>query len=423
MNRSSDPSNKRLAFLWGFIDQSVSSAATLLLTIAAGRLLGPGGLGIIFVGFSSYLVLLGVSRAFIVDPLIAKSSVEQEADNRTADRSALTIVALGALCGSAVLLSVGAAAPTQFGRGLLSFAPWLGPLLVQDFLRCLLFRDGRVRLVTALDFLWLGTFVCLLPVAAYMNTDWAVAGAWGAGAAVAATVGLALVRARPERPVTALRWWRDNALSLGRWLAATSVVYMLCSYTAVILLALILGSAALGGLRAVLSAMTPLSLIVPALSLPGLPALARASGRSTREGRRLAARLGLAASVVAASYILLFGLAPGLLGFLFGNDFDQYSFLVWPLGLGQIIAATAIGFILLLKAERRGRAFFAVRSLASLASLVAPVGLGLRFGLGGSAWGFAIASAFGAALTILIAAPHHRLDSGVADHVPQLSST
>ncbi len=277
-HRTLKPARGRRTFAWGFVDQALSSAASLVLTVTAGRLLGPAGLGIIFVGFASYLVALGMQRAFVIDPLIATSSTASAPERLDADRSSLTIVVLGACVGTGILLAIGASSSAEFARGLLLFGPWLIPALVQDLLRSLLFRDGRGRLVTALDALWLGIMLCLIPVILHVGADWAIVGAWGCGALTAAAMGLAFLRIRPHRPSSALQWWRGSALALGRWLAAAGVIYTACLYGTVLLLGLTLGSASLGGLRAVMSAMTPLSLIAPAISLPGLPALARASG-------------------------------------------------------------------------------------------------------------------------------------------------
>ena len=393
-------------FAWGFVAQSLSSATSLSLTLMAGRLLGPAGLGVIFVGFSSYLVVLGLLRALVVDPMIAISSGQGAAERLGVDRFAFTIVGLIACAGTAVLLAVGSSASTDLARGLFLFGPWIVPALTQDFLRSLLFRDGNEHIATVLDAVWLGTMLCLVPFVLWIRTDWAVVGSWGVGALAAAVVGLTLVHIHPQQPSAALRWWSATVSSLGRWLVGASMVSIVCSYGAVMLLAVVLGATQLGGLRAVLSAMTPLSLIVPAISLPGLPALARASARSGVEARKLAWQLGIVASLIAAAYVLLFGLAPGLLGLLFGDSFSGYASLVWPLGLGQVAAALAIGFVILLKAEQRGRVFFATRSLASLASLLFPILLAIAYGLTGAAWGIGIASAGAAFLTITIARGH-----------------
>jgi O-antigen/teichoic acid export membrane protein len=149
--------------------------------------------------------------------------------------------------------------------------------------------------------------------------------------------------------------------------------------------------------------MTPLSLITPALSLPGLPAIARAASQSRSEARQIAVRLGAAGTGISTAYVLVFGFAPGLLAVIFGEAFDQYGELIWPLGLAQIITASAIGFTLLLKAEQRGRPFFVSRVLTSLAALILPLALATVSQLVGAAWGLAIAALIGTALTIAIA--------------------
>ena len=394
-------------FAWGFVAQSLSSATSLSLTLMSGRLLGPAGLGVIFIGFSSYLVVLGLLRALVVDPMIASSSGQGARERAGVDRFAFTVVGFLACIGSAALLGIGSIESTDLLRGLLLFGPWIVPALVEDFLRSVLFRDGKEHVAAVLEALWLATFLCLVPVVRWIRTDWAVVGSWGVGALVAAVVGLTIVRLRPQLPSATLRWWRVSVSSLGRWLLGASVISIVSSYGAVMLLALVLGATELGALRAVLSAMTPLSLIIPAISLPGLPALARASTRSGLEARKLAWQLGMAAGLIAVGYVLVFGLAPGLLELLFGDEFAGYASLVWPLGLGQATAALAIGFVILLKAEQRGREFFATRSLVSLASLLCPILLALSYGLDGAAWGTGIASAAGALLTIAVARGRH----------------
>jgi hypothetical protein len=48
-------SRPRNEIAWGVVDQGLSSATNLGISILAGRLLGPAGLGVIFLGFSTYL--------------------------------------------------------------------------------------------------------------------------------------------------------------------------------------------------------------------------------------------------------------------------------------------------------------------------------------------------------------------------------
>jgi hypothetical protein len=55
-------------FLWGFASQAASSSTSFGVSLVAALALGPSGLGRVFVGFSAYLIALGVQRALILDP-------------------------------------------------------------------------------------------------------------------------------------------------------------------------------------------------------------------------------------------------------------------------------------------------------------------------------------------------------------------
>jgi O-antigen/teichoic acid export membrane protein len=56
--------------LWGVIDQGCSSAVNFGLTVVAARLLGPEGVGAVCIGFTVYLVALGLLSALVGDPLV-----------------------------------------------------------------------------------------------------------------------------------------------------------------------------------------------------------------------------------------------------------------------------------------------------------------------------------------------------------------
>jgi O-antigen/teichoic acid export membrane protein len=182
-------------------------------------------------------------------------------------------------------------------------------------------------------------------------------------------------------------------------------VYSVAAYATSALLAGILGPAALGGLRAVQSALTPLSLLAPALSLPGLPAVARARSRSDGEARRLATRIGLAAGAVAAVYTVCFGLGKDALPYVFGDEFGTYASLVWPLGLGQVAAALVLGLGLYLKAAGAGARLFSARAVTAALSLSLAAALGARYDATGAAWGLALAAGLGALLMAGLARP------------------
>jgi FkbM family methyltransferase len=395
------------SFAWAVASQGASSATNLALTLLAGRVLGPHGLGTIFVGFACYLLALGFQRALLTDPLVTSSAALDSGPRGVETGSALTLCVLGALAASALVAAVGAAVSGGVGRGLLLFAPFLLPALLQDFWRVVLFRDGRGAAGACNDALWLLVMGAIAPLAVLSGASWAVAACWGAGAAAGACAGVLQTGTRPERIGDALAWWRGKAWSLGRWLGAEGILWAVTSYATIFVLAGLVGARGLGGLRAVQTLFAPLALLGPAVSLPGLPALSRELGSSAEAARRLAARVALGVAGVAVAYASVLALGGDTaLRLVFGAPFAGFADLVWPLGAVQILAAAPVGFALLLKAQRRGRALVLARGVGLVASLSTVWALATVAGLRGAAWGLAAGALVGAlALTWLATRP------------------
>jgi O-antigen/teichoic acid export membrane protein len=152
---------------------------------------------------------------------------------------------------------------------------------------------------------------------------------------------------------------------------------------------------------------TPLSIIGSAIALPGLPALARARLVSERAALQLATRLGLGCLVLTGLYVALLGIGGGsVVPRIFGDSFNQFSNLVWPVSVGQLVTATAIGFALLLKAQRRGRAVLLSDGAGWAVALGGVAALGASHGVVGATWGLSAGQAITAASrTILVRRP------------------
>ncbi len=82
-------------------------------------------------GFSAYLVLLGFERGLLTDPLIASSAAGNAAERAKTARFCLTLAFLVAVAAGAGLAVIGAIIPAQFGRGMILFAPWLVPAMME----------------------------------------------------------------------------------------------------------------------------------------------------------------------------------------------------------------------------------------------------------------------------------------------------
>jgi O-antigen/teichoic acid export membrane protein len=303
------------------------------------------------------------------------------------------MVCLLAAVATALLFVAAVAVPSKVGHGLILFVPWLVPALVQDFWRSVLFRDRRGAAGALNDILWIAGMAVTLPLVLLVRTDWIVIANWGFGALIAAAAGLLQCRVMPAGIRTSVRWWRIRAWKLGRWLAAETIVYHVGSQLLVFILAGILGTGALGGLRAVGTLFGPLSLLAPALALPGLPALMRVSAKSAERAVRLALSIGVLAALLIGCYLAVaVAFGDQLLERVFGPSFIPFTALILPIGVGQILIAGTMGFDLLLKAQARGRALLAARVVGSVSSLVLVISFAATHGVTGAAWGMALAS-------------------------------
>jgi O-antigen/teichoic acid export membrane protein len=395
------PSSHTRSFAWGFMAQGVSSAVTLGLSLLAGRLLGPQGLGIVYIGFVSYQFALGLQRGVVTQPLIAHAAPLAGALRRDLIASGATIVLVTGLLATALLLSVGVAVGGDGRRALWLFAPWISAALLQEFWKAMLFQEGKGGASALSEVVRLAAIGLMLPLAIAHRSDYVIVGIWGVASALGLLIAVVSLPTRLGPPRPAFRWLRREAWALGRWLGAREIVYQAGSYATVLALAVVIGSSDLGGFRAAEALFSPFSLLAAAFLLPALPALARELATSRRAAQRLAVKIGVAAVAIGAAYFLVMAVFGGwLLTHLFGSAFAPYRGLIWPMATVQLIAGASLGFGLLLLAERRGRVLIAAAVVECVAMVAFASGLGAVSGVVGAAWGYAFARAIGAVLML-----------------------
>ena len=394
---------RRRIFAWGFVAQAFSSATNFALTIVAGRLLGPSGLGVVVIGFGAYQFVAGLQRAIVIQPLIAESAPLPKTERQRLAESGLSVVAIFTAVATIAVVVIGVALGGQFGRGLLIFAPWLVVAVLQEFWKAILFQENRGAAATLSDCVRFSIVALTIPLALAWRHDYVVVGFWGIGAAAGLMTSLVALPGRPRRLRAAAADWRDRAWVLGRWLGAREVIYQSLTYSTLLVLAIVLGAAELGGLRAAEALFSPLSLIAAALVLPALPALSRASASSHARALRLALGVGFVAVGLALSYMAVMALLGSwLLVHLYGVSFSPFTTLVWPMAVAQVVSAAGASFNLLLLAEKRGRASLAAGATGSFATLACATGFALGYGVEGAAWGMAAGSAAGSAVFIYL---------------------
>ena len=348
---------KRLQKLsWGVADQAASSATSFLLMIVGAHQLGPSKLGEVVLGFTSYVVLLGFGRALVTQPLVVASSAAAPGDAATDTRSGITVTVLIGASGSVVMAALGVLLGGAAGRGLLLFAPWMTMALLQDYWRSVLFRDGRGRAAAINDTIWLVAMAVGVSATWAMESEWGVVASWGFGATVAALLGVAQTRVRPLSLTRSWSLWRGYGWPFGRWLAAETIGYTAGTYAAVFVIAGLLGTAAIGGLRAVQTVFGPITILAPAVSLPALPVLVRRLHHSIARAKAMTVQLSTLLVCATVAYVLILSLAGGrtILGITFGHDFERYAILIVPVALAQAAEAGSQGFRMLLQAAQRG---------------------------------------------------------------------
>lgn len=393
----------RRTVAWGTIDQGLSSLTNLGLTLFGARLIGPVGLGIVSVGFSAYVLALVLQRTLLSQPVVLESTTSDAAQRETSTRVGITGTLVVGVLASAVLVGIFLAVPDSvIGRGALLFAPWMPVALLQDYWRSVLFRDRRGAAAAGNDLAWLVVMALTLPLPIVLRTDAALVACWGLGATAAAAFGFIQTGARPQGIRSSWSWWRrGDGWLVGRWFTAEGVAFSGLSQAVTWVLAGLLGPAALGGLRAGRTVFAPLTLLGPAVVLPGLPAMVTALETSLGRARALAIRLGAILVGMTLPYLALVAVLGGdrILGWLFGQSFERFGDLALPIAAQQTLMAAGTGLYLLLKAARRGQAlltFRLIEAAATLALVVVATGW-LEWGLLGAAWAITVGAAFGLA--------------------------
>lgn len=396
------PRLRRSLFLWGFADQTLSSATTFLLTLVAARSLGPAGLGTVTLGFAAYLVALGIDRSLLVDPLLTRTDAGPRS-SREALRGAISMTVFG----SAVLAGIGAIVGLTWSgaeaRGLLIFAPWIVPALLQTLLKAWLYREGRGLIATASSAAWLLTLAAGFGVG-LRSSEWNVVTAWGLGACAAlAIAGVGTTGVGLAAPGPTLAWFRDEALDVGMWRTASNVFYSAATYVRVAGMSAILGPAAVGGYRAIETVFAPTSLIGPALTNAGIPIVRESAAERSPRTWGVAAKISMASAGLALAYVVPVTIARDFVFFVFGESFRDYQNLIAPIAIGAVAFSLATGFSVLLLAVRRMDLTALVVLTSAVLGLAITLPLAALFGLEAAAWGIMIAGIPPLVLVVVLA--------------------
>jgi len=389
-------------------DQCVASTSNFAVGIVVARISGPAGLGAFALAYTVWILLTTMHRSLITDPMAIMGEMRGDQVGEFVRRGFAADVTLGVMA-ACIIAAVGSAlfvvGQHTFGVGMLAVAPWIVVLDLQDYWRWIGFMQGKPRKSLMNDLLFNAVQALAFGVVFLtgLHSVFAVVSAWGLGAAVAALYGLRQFSVRPSiRGGAAFLWSR---WPMSRWLASERAASWGASQLYLIVAGVMLGPAALGGLKAAQGLVIgPTTLVVNAGGSFGLPEATRQLAERGWAGMARVSRFvtgaGLAASVACGIAVLM--AAPTLLKLLYGPEFVKYAPCARLFAISIVISALTVGPIITLTATRRVRPLFIVQLGRLVFAVAAVIVLAAAYGVTGAAAADVLTSAVATTAILLL---------------------
>jgi O-antigen/teichoic acid export membrane protein len=382
---------------WAVMDQGLFAASNFVLSVLLARLLVPEAYGAFTVAYVLFWVSSSLHTALLTEPMM----VFGPGRYRDCLSEYLGIV----LCGhsayailSSIVLLLASLCAEYFGSGEL-FSALLGLAIAAPFilLQWLMRRACYIAFRPYLAALAGGQYMALVlggiyvldqrhwlsPLTAFvlMGLGSLFTGIW-----------LAL-RLRVDRPsLRNRRLVREATRShwnYGRWAAPTHAVGNIPENSAYLLLPLWGGLAASAAFRAVMNLVLPVLHGITAVSIFLLPSLVRSRGQDEfGHLMRLILLLLLTSSV---AYWIVLGLFHGpLVAWLYGGQYEQYSNLLWLVGLVPLARTLESVFGAAVRALERPDYAFWAQALSAVVVLTVGLGLVIAWDVVGALVGYLI---------------------------------
>jgi O-antigen/teichoic acid export membrane protein len=373
------------------IDQGVASASNFIVGIVVARLSGPTGLGAYALAFTVWILLTMQYRAMITEPMVILGDMRRDDRDemvRQGSAACLTFGAMAACLVAAVGTTCFILGQHTFGVGLLSLAPWVVVLDLQDYWRQIGFMQAKPKKSLHNDLMF--NAVQAMAFAAvfvlHLHSVFAVISAWGVGAMVASLFGFWQFRIRPTfrggGAFLRSRW------PTSRWLASERTANWGAGQLYLIVAGALLGPAALGGLKAAQGLVVgPTNVVMNGSGSFGLPEASKHFAERGWLGMARVTRIVTGAVVLAAAGcgVAVIVFAPTLLRLLYGPEFVPYAPCARIFAVSLTIYAFSMGPILNLTTTRQVRPLFMLQVGRLAFSVAAVVVLSKAFGVTGAA--------------------------------------
>jgi O-antigen/teichoic acid export membrane protein len=383
---------------WGLSDQALISATNFATMVLLARALGPAAFGAFVLVYTCLLFATELQGALVTQPHNVLGVARNTEDYRRYTGS--TAVSQVAVAGGAATLAalagvVASRLDWSAAPLLLALAPAVFAWLGQEFVRRVLYTEGRIRAVFANDVLsYGGQLAAMLALWRFDRLDGQAA---LLAIAVASTVGILLgawqlrgsVRLRPAAADLRANW------RFGKWLVAALLAYWCASQLYLYLAAALVGSSATGMLKAGLVLLGPLNVLLVFLDTAAPIVLARSLAAEGDRGLRARLReiVVVTAPVVLGYCLVVALLSVPLLRAVYG---DRYA------GASAVVALLALNYVLIyagrvvasaLRARRQTRSIFRGQLAAAAVALAVGWVLVKLGGVEGAAIGMVVSAA------------------------------
>jgi O-antigen/teichoic acid export membrane protein len=379
---------------WNLVDQALSALSNTVLSVMVARSVSAEDFGAFAIAFVVFGIFIAVTKSVVGKPLQMRFSGSDSAEQRAAIGRALGAALLIGLLAAGGAAAVSPLTDQGVQRALAALAVVLPALLVQDSCRMALFALARPRGAALIDAVWTAVMIVLLILLVALGRDdvqWLII-AWGIGAAVSATVGLALIHVRPSLRM-ATSWLREQ-WDLSRYTFAEYFLGLGAVHLGILLVGVIATSDAVGALRAAQVLLGPLGILDAAAVQFAMPEIAR---RREIDGRTLSLwALGASGALgsVTVAYVVALLLIPDQWGTaLFGATWAGAAAVLAAMGISSLFSALATGPACVLYGISQARSTFRI-NLAKGPIILTTVVLGTwTTGAVGAAWALALTEA------------------------------
>ncbi len=309
------------------VDQAISSASNVLVSILAARTLGVSDFGWFGLVLITYVATQGAARALVGEPLLVRPA---EAESRPGEAIGTGLV-LSA--GIAVLVVVAglvtSIAQRDLGLGLVALGAFIPLIFLQDLGRYLAFATHRPGRALVLDLTWLGLLVVAVGAVLVSGSESLVLFviAWAGSGAVAGL--LTPLPYRHSRIRLGLGWLRETWPFSWRY-ALSFAAMQGASLGASVAIVAIAGSRALGAVRGALLLLGPFTQFQAAAIAAGVAEVSRMQAGAAAVARHVRRTTTLTAGVALVNAVVLL-LLPDVLGrFVLGATWEPTERLLWP---------------------------------------------------------------------------------------------